>query len=99
MDGPDIRSVTTGQDGGRRTKTFPTVADAKAFLTNTQADVQRGEWVKPEGGRRLFGKYAQDVESTNAARPGSTRKHSTKSCYAHVSLPAFETRPLGSVDR
>jgi integrase len=38
--------------------TFPTKADARAFLAGVETDVKRGNYVDPSAGRIMFGEYA-----------------------------------------
>lgn len=50
-----------GPDGFRRSgpRTFKTDADARRWLTLTEADVLKGEWVAPEGSEILLAPYAE----------------------------------------
>ncbi|HTW06565.1 MAG TPA: site-specific integrase [Acidimicrobiales bacterium] len=47
-------------DGQRYTapKTFLAKADASAWLANVQADINRGVWIDPTGGRQTLGQFA-----------------------------------------
>jgi len=76
------RARYTGPDGRRRTSTFRTKTDARAWLATAQADVVRQAWRAPEAGRRTLGSYAaayltrNDLrESTRALYAGLWRHH------------------------
>jgi len=76
------RARYTGPDGRRRTRTFRTKADARAWLATAQADVVRKAWRAPETGRRTLGAYAADYlartdlrASTRALYAGLWRLH------------------------
>ena len=78
------RARYTGPDGKRRTATFRTKADARAWLATAQADLVRKVWRAPEGGRRTVGAYAADYlartdlrQSTRALYGGLWRLHLT----------------------
>jgi integrase len=72
------RARYTGPDGRRRTSTFKTKTDARAWLATAQADIVRKAWRAPEGGRRTVGAYAADYLSRTNLRP------STRSLYASL---------------
>lgn len=72
------RARHTGPDGKRRTKSFPTKADARAWINTQAADVVRREWRAPEVGRRTVGDYAADY----LARPDL--RESTRTLYERV---------------
>lgn len=76
------RARYTGPDGKRRSASFRTKTDARAWLATAQADVVRRTWRAPEGGRRTVGAYAADYlvrtdlrESTRALYEGLWRHH------------------------
>ncbi len=76
------RARYVGGDGKRRSSTFPTKTDARAWLATAQADLVRKQWKAPEAGRRTVGAYAQDYlartdlrESTRALYEGVWRLH------------------------
>lgn len=54
------RARGTGPDGRRRSSTFTTKADARAWLATQQADAVRKAWRAPEAGKRTLGAYADD---------------------------------------
>ncbi len=54
------RARCTGPDGKRRSSTFSTKADARAWMATQQADAVRKTWRAPEVGRRTVGTYADD---------------------------------------
>lgn len=76
------RARYTGPDGKRRSSTFHTKADARAWLSTQQADVVRKAWRAPEAGKRTFGAYAADYvaradlrESTRDLYGGLWQRH------------------------
>lgn len=89
------RARCTGPDGKRRTSTFTTKADARAWLATQQADTVRRIWRAPEAGRRTVGEYAADYLGRGDLR------ESTRSLYAglwrlHLALH-WATVPVGDV--
>lgn len=76
------RARYSGPDGKRRSATFGTKADARAWLATQQADVVRKTWRAPEVGKRTVGAYAADYltrtdlrESTRALYRGLWARH------------------------
>lgn len=76
------RARYVGPDAKRRSSTFTTKADARAWLATAQADLVRKQWRAPEAGRRTVGAYAADYlarsdlrESTRALYEGVWRLH------------------------
>lgn len=70
------RARCTGPDGRRRTLTFSTKSDARAWLATQQADVVRKMWRAPEAGRRTVGAYAAEYLARDDLR------ESTRALYA-----------------
>ncbi len=85
-------------DGRQRTRTFPLHADAKAFLTAANADVQRNEWVDPIAGRETFRAFAKHVEATRVNRRASTRARDA-SLMANRVLPYLGDHQLSAITR
>lgn len=89
------RARYTGPDANRRTATFPTKADARAWLATAQADVVRRTWRAPEAGRRAVGAYAADYMARTDLRA------STRALYAglwRLHLAAtWQAVPVGDV--
>jgi len=76
------RARYIGPDAKRRSATFRTKSDARAWLATAQADVVRKAWRAPEAGRRNVGAYAADYlartdlrESTRALYAGLWHRH------------------------
>lgn len=65
-----------GPDGKRRTSTFTTKSDARAWLSAAHADLTRQVWRAPEGGMRTLGSYAEHYLARMDLRA------STKALYA-----------------
>ena len=72
------RARYTGPDGRRRSATFTTKTDARAWLATSQADVVRKEWRAPEAGRRTVGAFAADYLNRTDLR------ESTRGLYASL---------------
>lgn len=88
------RARYTGPDGKRRTASFRTKADARAWLATAQADVIRKAWRAPEAGRRTVGAYAADYLARTDLRD------STRALYAglwRLHLATWETVPVADV--
>ncbi|MGQ0843170.1 MAG: tyrosine-type recombinase/integrase [Sporichthyaceae bacterium] len=76
------RARCTGPDGRRRSKTFATKSDGRAWLATQQADVVRKAWRAPEAAKRTVGEFAEDYliredlrESTRALYASLWRTH------------------------
>ena len=84
--------------GRQRTKTFPSRADAKAWLAATETDLRRGSWIDPKMSAIRIEEVARHwVESTYSKRPGSEERD--RSILDNHILPVFGGRPVGSVTR
>ena len=81
--------------GKQRTRTFPTKADARAFLSSFDVDVRNGTWVAPELGRTPFDEWVELWQSTitHLRPPTRARDETYLRCYV---LPAFTGRSLAS---
>lgn len=75
LDSGAWRVRCTGPDGTRRSQTFPTKSDARAWLATQRADIVRRTWRAPEVGKRTIGAYATDY----LVRPDL--RESTKNLY------------------
>jgi integrase len=87
-----------GPDGLLRTAshTFERRRDAEVWLTHTEADMQRGDWIDPDAGRVPFGEYA---EAWINERPGLRLR--TQELYRgllrlHL-MPTFGNRTVADV--
>ncbi len=72
------RARGTGPDGKRRSSTFPSKSDARAWLATQQADAVRKAWRAPEAGKRKLGSYANDYLARDDLR------ESTRVLYASL---------------
>ena len=89
------RARYTGPDGIRRSRSFRTKTDARAWLASTSADVTRKAWKAPEHGRRTVGAYAADYLTRSDLRD-STRALYESSWRNHLST-YWEIVPVGDV--
>jgi len=85
-------------DGKRRTRTFRTVADARAFLKVTEHQVQVGDWIAPEAGQVFLGDYFDQYRETVVALRPSTLDRDDRVWRLHVA-PRFSDRRLADIDR
>ncbi len=83
----------------QRTRTFNSAADAKAFLSDNEVKMRKGEWVDPTKGRKTFGAFASDWMDAKE-RNGSLRPN-TFALYTYLLdkhiLPTFKNMPLRNV--
>lgn len=89
------RARYTGPDGIRRSRSFRTKTDARAWLASTSADVTRKAWKAPEHGRRTVGAYAADYLARSDLRD-STRVLYESSWRNHL-CDHWQTVPVGDV--
>jgi integrase len=82
--------------GRQRTKTFPTKADARAFLEAVEVDKRRGAYADPALGRTTFGEYAAAWLNTKADVSARTRINVEGRLRNHI-LPEFESVPLARI--
>jgi hypothetical protein len=61
----------TGPDGVDRAapQTFATKTDADVWLTMKEAEIHRGDWIDPSGGKILFGTYADTWLHDHVLKP------------------------------
>jgi integrase len=83
-------------NGTQRTRTFPSKADARAWLSTVETDVLRGEWIDPAGGKVTFGDYATHWLTTKAGVAPRTLINIEGRLRNHL-LPAFREVPLGRI--
>lgn len=94
----DVRWEARYRDpsGRQRTRTFDYEADAKAFLSTSEADVIRGAWVDPSGARLRFDEWETDWWSTTTNLRRSTRTRDRGYLDRYV-LPTFKGQQLGAI--
>ncbi|MGH9244911.1 MAG: tyrosine-type recombinase/integrase [Acidimicrobiales bacterium] len=78
-------------------QTFARKTDAERFLTLTEADLARGEWIDPALGAVSFGEWAEEWRRTLVALRPSTRARDEGYLQAVV-VPAFGARSIGDID-
>lgn len=85
-----------GPDGRERTKTFTRRVDADRWISTNRADIARGAWVDPAGGRISFTEYAEKWFLTKADVTEQTRLNIRARLDTHA-IPYFEKRSMSSV--
>lgn len=98
-----IREQTAGRfqarwydaDGKRRSKTFGTKTEAKKFLDNISADLNRGDYIDPNDGRRTFREVAELWFSSRNLRPKTEQSYRT--ILDQRIYPTFGDRAVGSI--
>ncbi len=87
-----------GPDGIDRPapRTFDSKTSAERWLTLTEADIIQGDWIDPDAGRVLFGKYARDwIEERPNLRPKTIQLYRYL-LRSHL-IPAFSARALADI--
>jgi integrase len=87
-----------GPDGIDRPapQTFGSKTSAERWLTVTEAELIQGDWINPDAGRVLFGKYARDwVEERPGLRPKTVQLYRYL-LRSHID-PAFGARSLADI--
>lgn len=84
--------------GRQRTKTFPSRADAKAWLAATETDLRRGSWIDPKMAAIRIEEVAQHwLEVSQSKRPSSIERD--RSILENHILPLLGGRAIGKVTR
>ena len=78
--------------------TFPTKADAFAYLSTIETDMRRGSWIDPEAGRKMFADLAHAWLASNPAKRSSTMQRDEAIVRNHL-LPALGSASIGSITR
>ena len=85
-------------DGKQRARLFDRKVEADRFATTTGADIVRGSYIDPAGGRTAFARFvAEDYRPTMVGLEATTRARDESYLRTHI-LPVFGTQPLGSID-
>ncbi len=77
-------------------RTFPAKADAQAWLSAVETDVNRGAWVDPSGGRLTVAQLASRWLASNPTKRASSRVRDDVVLRLHV-LPSLGDITLASV--
>lgn len=84
--------------GRQRTKTFPSRADAKAWLSASETDMLRGSWIDPRNSAARIELVAQHwMKTGRSKRPGSIARD-TSILENHI-LPVLGPSRVGSIRR
>ena len=93
--GDSWQATYRAPDRRERTKTFRKKPEAEAWLKTQEADVVRGEWVDPRGGRRMFDEWAELWLGTTVNLRPSTRARDESYLRNHIlKHKAFKGRRL-----
>jgi integrase len=84
-------------EGRLRSQTFDRKADAEGFLTRTDADIQRGEWIDPALRRVRFEEWAELWWVTTVRLRPTTSRGYWQTLHNYV-LPYFGHRHLAAID-
>lgn len=85
-------------DGKDRAKRFDKKGNAQDFAASVRIDRKRGQFVDPQGGRRKFDEYAQEVmESRLKLRPATRARD--ESYLRNYVLPTFGKIPLARIQK
>lgn len=92
-----LYQATFRADGRQRSRSFPTLREARTFLAQTKADMARGAYIDPAGGRITFGVWVGMWLETRKVRASTAAR--TQWALQHYLLPRFRDRPLGAINR
>ena len=98
-----VRRTMPGPDGKRRggTTTFPTVADADAWLSTVSTQIVSGDWRPPEPSGETFGAYAKRHLALGIGRDGKPLSPTTAELYELLwrrwLKPTFGDMALGDI--
>ncbi len=87
----------TAPDGHERTKRFERKVDAERWLDTNGADIARGQWIDPKGGRIKFSGWAEQWKATTVGLRPSTRVRDLGYLHRYI-LPTFGDMALSSID-
>jgi integrase len=79
-------------------QTFPTKADASAFLARVQAEMQKGEWRDPALGQATFRYWAEQWMAANPTKRATTVVRDRVVLQTHF-FPALGDRALSTITR
>ena len=86
-----------GPDGAERSQSFTRKLDADNFAKTVGADLVRGQWIDPKGGKTVFDEWAQRVAASSVDLRPSTRARDASYYKNHVK-PTFGKMRLGAID-
>ena len=76
--------------------TFATKRDAERWLSVTEADLLRDEWIDPRLARITYGEWAADYLAHSAYKRATTRVRDRSAINRHL-IPALGHLPLGGI--
>jgi integrase len=95
-DSGNFEATYRDPSGRKRSKSFRTKAEAKAFLAAVETSKNRGEWLDPQRGKLKFEQYAwQCFDSAAHLRPGTRLK--VRGHLQNYLLPSFGEMPLSAI--
>jgi integrase len=76
--------------------TFATKGDAQRFLTSIEADMLKGAYIDPRGGRTTLAAWSREWLDGDRAKRATTRARDETVLRTHF-LPTLGRRPLGAI--
>ena len=83
-------------NGKSRSKTFPTVREARAWLRQTMTEIDNGTYVPDSSGKLLFADWAEQFVAMSVDLASGTINRRVSDLKNWV-LPEFGHRTLGSI--
>jgi hypothetical protein len=83
-------------NGKTRSKTFPTVREARAWLRRTLTEIDDGTYVPDASGKMLFADWAEQYVAMSVDLAPGTINRRASDLKVWV-LPEFGHRPVGSI--
>src|SRR4051794_9927555 len=87
------RARYRGTDGRERSHTFTRRADAERWLASVEVSKTKGDWVDPALGRRTFGSWVAEWQTSLVSLRPSTLDRDERLVRVHL-LPRFGDTPL-----
>ena len=81
----------------QRSKSFVRKVDAQRYANSVETDIERSDWIDPQGAKQSFGEWANRwIATTTHLKP--TTQQGYESIVTKHLLPRFGELPIGSID-